>query len=121
MPSLRHQRVRELLRREIGEILRKDYPIDRFGLLSVIDVQLSGDLKSARVFISSGGDTGNQQATARRLQRDRPLIQHKIASRVVLKYVPHLRFVHDPSVERGDRVLAIIEELEQSESSDPSG
>ncbi len=109
MPSLRRQRVRELLRRELGEIIRRDYPIARYGPISVIDVQMSPDLKSARIYVSCGSEG---KEASRRLQQDRSRFQREIASRVALRYVPHLRFYSDTSLERGNRVLSIIEEIE---------
>jgi len=51
MQSLRYQRVRELLKREIGEVIRREIPVGESGLISVHDVALSGDLKSAAVFV----------------------------------------------------------------------
>ena len=56
MPSLRLQRVRELLKREIGEAVRREFHVDECGLISVNDVDVDGDLKSAVVFISIFGN-----------------------------------------------------------------
>ena len=118
MANLRHQRVGELLKREIGEIIRKNYSIDQYGLLSVVDIEMGSDLKSARVFIGVVGTPTQKQAAIRRLHKDRGMIQKTVGSRVVLKYLPQLRFILDAALERGNRVLAIIEELEQAESPD---
>ena len=118
MVSLRHQRVRELLKREIGEIIRQSYSLERYGLITVSDIQMGGDLKSARVFIGVAGDKERRRRAVRRLQKDRAGIQREIAGRVILKYLPRLRFVLDASLERGDRVLEIMEELEKTENSE---
>ena len=119
MANLRHQRVRELLKREIGEIIRKNYAIDQYGLISVSDIEMGSDLKSARVFIGVVGTKTQKQAAIRKLQKDRGSIQKAVGSKVILKYLPQLRFILDAAIERGNRVLAIIEELEQSEPSVP--
>ncbi len=120
MANLRHQRVGELLRREIGEIIRQTYPIDQYGLISVVDIAMGSDLKSARVYIGVVGEKSQKAAAIRRLQKDRIAIQQGVASRVILKHLPQLRFVLDASMERGDRVLKIIEELEQADSENES-
>src|SRR5690348_6216989 len=114
MPSLRIQRVRELLKREIGEVIRREFPVSEAGLVTVNDVDVSGDLHSAIVFISILGNAEQQKRGLTLLARYRKRIQGLVARGVVLKYTPSLRFVMDDSVVRGNRVLEIINELEQA-------
>ena len=118
MPSHRMLRVRELLKREIGEILRRELPVDQAGLITVNDVDLSGDLRNAKVFIGFLGSAEQQRTGLALLQKNRTRIQNLMAKSVFLKYIPRLHFVMDDSVVRGNRVLAIIDELEKN--SDPS-
>jgi ribosome-binding factor A len=113
MSSHRHERVRELLKRAIGEAIRREIPVGDAGLISVNDVDLSGDLRNARVFISVLGNAAQQRAGLALLHQNRGRIQGLVAKEVILKYTPHLRFVVDDSVERGNRVLQLIEELER--------
>lgn len=114
MPSHRMLRVRELLKREIGEILRRELPVDQAGLITVNDVDLSGDLRNAKVFVSFLGSTEQQRTGLLLLQKNRARIQNLMAKAVFLKYIPRLNFVVDDSVLRGNRVLAIIEDLERT-------
>ena len=114
MPSLRRQRVRELLKRAIGEAIRREFPVDEAGLVSVNDVDVAGDLHSAIVFISILGNAEQQKRGISLLTRHRKRIQSLVARAVVLKYTPTLKFLMDDSVVRGNRVLEIIEELEKT-------
>ena len=114
MPSLRLQRVRELLKREIGEVIRREFQVSEAGLITVNDVDVAGDLHSAVVFISILGNAEQQKRGHSLLTRHRKRIQGLVGRQVVLKYTPTLRFVMDDSVARGNRVLEIIEELEKS-------
>ena len=114
MASLRLQRVRELLKREIGEVIRREIPVSDAGLVSVNDVDVAGDLKSATVFISIFGNADQQKRGLALLTQHRIRIQRLMARAVVLKYTPKIRFVADDSVVRGNKVLQIIEELEKS-------
>ena len=114
MASHRHERVRELLKRAIGEAIRSEIPVSRGGLITVNDVDVGGDLRTARVFISVLGNVDQQKAGLTLLQENRLRIQDLVAHSVILKYTPRLRFVVDDSVERGNRVLQLIEELERS-------
>lgn len=118
MPSHRLQRVRELLKREIGEVIRREIPVADAGLVSVNDVDPAGDLKSATVFISILGNADQQKRGLAMLTQHRARIQGLVARAVVLKYTPTLRFVTDDSVVRGNRVLEIIEELEKTAPSE---
>ena len=114
MPSHRLQRVRELLKREIGEVIRRELPIDRAGVITVNDVDVTGDLRLATVFIGILGSAEQQRTGLTLLNKNRSRIQSLVAKAVILKYTPQLRFVIDESVPRGNRVLAIIEELERA-------
>ncbi len=114
MPSLRLQRVRELLKREIGETIRREFPVSEAGLVTVNDVDVAGDLPSAIVFISILGTAEQQKRGLGLLTRHRKRIQELVGRAVVLKYTPRLKFLIDDSVARGNRVLQIIEELEKS-------
>ncbi|HXT40073.1 MAG TPA: 30S ribosome-binding factor RbfA [Candidatus Angelobacter sp.] len=114
MQSLRHQRVRELLKREIGEVIRREIPVGEAGLITVNDVGVSGDLQSATVFVGIVGTADQQRKGIELLKRERLRIQGLVGRAVVLKYTPKLRFMRDDSVARGNRVLEIMEELERS-------
>jgi ribosome-binding factor A len=119
MPSLRLQRVRELLKREIGEAIRREFEVSEAGLITVNDVDVSGDLHSAVVFISILGSPEQQRRGFSLLVRHRKRIQGLVGGAIVLKYTPRLRFLMDESIVRGNRVLGIISELEKTLPPDP--
>ena len=115
MASHRLLRVRELLKREIGEVIRRELPVSQAGLITVNEVDVSGDLQNASVFLSIFGSSEQQRTGLAMLKKNRSRIQRLLAKSVILKYTPHLRFVIDDSVARGNRVLEIMAELERSE------
>ena len=114
MPHLRHERVRELLRRAIGEAIRREFHVNDVGLITVNDVEVGGDLKSAVVFITILGNADQQKRGFSLLEQHRKRIQGLVGRSVILKYTPALRFVLDDSVVRGNRVLEIMTELEKA-------
>jgi len=118
MPNLRHERVRELLKRALGEVLRREFPVNEVGIITVNDLEVGGDLKSAVVFITILGNAEQQKLGLHVLEENRIRIQGLVARSVVLKYTPRLRFLLDDSIARGNRVLSIINELEQSSPAD---
>ncbi len=114
MPSLRLQRVRELLKREIGEIIRREIPVGDAGLVTVNDVNVSADLHAATVYIGILGNADQQKKGLAELNFHRKRIQGLVGKAVILKYTPQLRFVIDESIEQGNKVLKIINELEKA-------
>jgi ribosome-binding factor A len=116
MPSLRLERVRELLKRQIGEVIRRELPLTEVGVVTVNDVVVSSDLHSATVFIGIVGTQEQRKRGHALLQRERKRIQSMVGRAVVLKYTPQLRFVLDEAISRGNRVLKILDEIEQSSS-----
>ena len=119
--SLRLERVRELLKRELGEIIRREIPLSEAGLLTVNEVGVAPDLKSATVFIGVVGTPEQRKRAANLLDKETKRIQGMVGRNIVLKYTPVLKFVIDEAIERGNRVLEILEEIEkQSPSNDPT-
>ncbi len=118
MSNLRQERVRELLKRAIGEAVRREFLVDDAGLITVNDVVVGGDLKSAVVFVSILGHAGQQKRGLALLEEHRIRIQSLVAKSVILKYTPTLKFVVDDSIVRGNRVLQILDELEKESSAE---
>jgi len=114
MPSHRLLRVRELLKREIGEAIRRELPVQQAGLVTVNDVDVTGDLKNARVYLGLLGNSEQKKIAVDLLNQHRGRIQSQVGKAVVLKFTPRLHFVMDESIGRGTRVLQIIEELEKT-------
>lgn len=119
MPSLRQQRVRELLKRTIGEILRRELNSESCGLITVNDVGMANDLHSAMIFVSVLGSDEQKRTAAKRLKSERSRIQYMLGCEVVLKYTPRIKFELDDAIEAGNRVMSILEEMEQSNPTDP--
>tara|TARA_B100000475_G_scaffold197057_1_gene175498 strand:- start:628 stop:1014 length:387 start_codon:yes stop_codon:yes gene_type:complete len=117
MQNLRHMRVRELLKRELNEIFRREFPVD-LGIISVTEVGVSNDLHSAKVFVSSIGDDKSQQKAFRTVRKSAGKIQFELGQIVALRYTPKLKFVMDEAYNRGDRVLKILDEIEQDHQKD---
>ena len=114
MPNVRHERVRELLKRAIGEAIRREFHVNDVGLITVNDVDVGGDLRSAVVFINILGNAEQQKHGLQVLEQNRIRIQSLVAKSVILKYTPTLKFIVDDSIVRGNRVLQILDELEKT-------
>jgi len=114
MSSVRVQRVQELLKRQLGEIIRRELVLREGGMVTVNDVEVTKDLQSATVYVGIIGNERQVKHGMDLLQEERKRIQGLVGRAVVLKYTPQLRFVLDESVSRGNRVLDILDEIERS-------
>ena len=109
--SLRLLRVCELLKRELGVIIGREIKFEA-PLVSVRAVDITADLKNAHVFISAIGTTWQKEEAIKTLNDKRQHLQHELSRRVILKYTPHLHFQLYESIERGTRVLNLLDEIE---------
>jgi ribosome-binding factor A len=108
--SRRLDRVNELLRREIGNVIQKDY--EWHGkLVTISDVEVTQDLKEAKVWTSVLG--GEAAPVIDRLNREHGSIQGKVMKRVVLKSTPVLSFRHDSSAVRGVDLVNLLDDVEK--------
>ncbi len=111
--SRRTERVNELLRNEISELIRRQLKDPRLaGMVTVTEVTTAPDLSSARVFVSVMGSDEEKQASLQTLRRAAGFFHRKLL-RLRMRRVPELDFRLDTSLERGDRVLGLLRELEQ--------
>jgi len=108
--SRRLDRVNELLRREIGAILQKDYEW-KGRLVTVSDVEVTQDLKEGKVWISVLG--GDYHPVLEKLNKEHGSIQSKVMKRVVLKSTPVLSFRHDSSTGRGVEIVNLLQEVDK--------
>jgi ribosome-binding factor A len=111
---MRMERVRELLKRQLGEVIRREFPVSDVGVITVNDVGVAKDLQSATVYVGLVGTEDQRKRAFDQLQKERKRIQNLVGRAVVLKYTPQLKFVIDESVTRGNRVLAILDEIERT-------
>ena len=101
-------RVNELLRRELSAIVTRELQFDG-PLVTINDVDVTPDLKSAHVFVSVLGK--GRGAVMEKLEANRVMLQTQLSKHVVLKYTPHLVFNLDDSIERGTRVIEILQQI----------
>ena len=110
-------RVNELLKREIADNLEKSLLFSLNGaLVSVTEVKTSVDLRNATVFISIFvPKNGSKAEIWNEILQKRIEIQHKIAKNLKFKHTPVISFKLDERLEEGDRVLQLLNEMEENE------
>jgi len=108
--SRRLDRVNELLRREIGTVVQKDYEWNG-KLVTISAVEVTQDLKEGKVWTSVLG--GDPKSVLHKLNREHGAIQKKVMKRVILKSTPVLRFCTDTSAARGVDMVNLLQEVDQ--------
>jgi ribosome-binding factor A len=106
----RIERVCEVLKRELGRTILRELTFST-PLVTISGVEITPDLKQAHVYVSALGNDAQRQNVLTVLEQNRGMLQAQVSKRVVLKHTPHLNFKLDDSIERGSRVINILDDL----------
>jgi ribosome-binding factor A len=112
----RQEKLGELIAVELSDLLRTRVKDPRVGFASITHVDVSGDLRHAKIHISVLGTEEEQAATIRALKHATGFLRHELASRLVLRYMPELVFKLDTSIEQGSRILELIRKVEDEKT-----
>jgi len=107
----RNLRVNELLKREVSQFIHRHLGTEVVGV-TISDVQASSDYKSATVYFSMVGDAATAQEMERRLDSCAQEINQELRRTITLRNIPRLHFRHDTSMERGSRILSLLDEID---------
>lgn len=114
--SLRNERVRKALMREISDIILKDInDLSMGGMISIIDVEVSSDNSAAKIFYSVFGTDEVKKKTIAALERHVGQIRSEIGKRIRLRKTPLLTFIADDSLEKGAKMTELINKIERGE------
>ncbi len=112
MAHRRIDRINDLMRAELSTLISRELKDPRVaGMVSVMRVETTTDLKQARVFISVYGTDEDQKSTLVALRSAMGFLRREVAHRVILRHTPELEFVLDKSLEQGDRILRLINQV----------
>ncbi|EFH89683.1 30S ribosome-binding factor RbfA [Ktedonobacter racemifer] len=116
----RQEKLGELIAAELSELMRTRVKDPRVGFASITHVEVSGDLRHAKVMVSVMGTEEEQAATMQGLKNASGFLRHELAERITLRYMPDLVFKLDHSIAEGARILALINKVNQEDSSQPT-
>lgn len=115
----RASRVGDQIQAELASLLTRDVHDPGIGFVTITRVKLSPDLQQARVYYTSIGDDKAKRESARALDRATPFLRRQVGQRLRLKRVPVLTFFYDESIEQGDRIERILQELKMERAARP--
>ena len=111
MTTHRAKRVADLVRDRLSEIVARELRDPRVGFVTVTAVEVSSDLRHARVFVTTLGSGAERAASLAALNHAAPFLKRSLAQRTRLRRTPDLRFVEDTAVARGSRIEALLAEM----------
>ena len=115
----RASRVGDQIQAELASLLTRDVHDPGIGFITITRVKLSPDLQQARVYYTLIGDDKAKRESGRALDRATPFLRRQVGQRLRLKRVPELTFFYDESIEQGDRVERILQELKMERAARP--
>lgn len=108
--SLRISKLNKLLQKEISDIITQ-LNDPRIGFVSLTEVETSADLRHAKIFVSVLGTEDEKNESLRGLNSAKGFIRNELMQRIRIRHIPELHFVYDNSIERGTRILGLINEV----------
>lgn len=112
-PYKRSQRLSILLKEEVANIVFNKIKDPRLGFITITDLQLSDDLRLAKVFISVLNDK-DREISLQILNETKGFIRGEIAKRLRIKVIPTFEFLYDDSIEKGFRIDELLKEIKKT-------
>lgn len=111
-------RVAELVQRELAVLLKRYLQDTDVGLVTISNVNVSPDLKNARIFITSIGNIIDNDQIAARLNERVGQFRHDLSQSLILRSVPRLHFEFDHALERANRLTSLIDSLKHGQNAE---
>jgi ribosome-binding factor A len=119
LPGSRASRVGDLVLREIADLLMKKLKDPRVTGITLTGIDVSRDLRHARVYFSLIGDETQVLQARAGLDSAKGFIKRQIGLRTELRHVPELMFKHDPSLDTGSRMEKLLQKIKEDDSQIP--
>ncbi|MED3660443.1 30S ribosome-binding factor RbfA [Ureibacillus sp. FSL K6-8385] len=113
--SLRANRVAEQIKKELGDIIGRKLKDPRLGFVTVTDVEVTGDLQQATIYISTLGTDEEREETLKTLERAKGFIRSEIGHRIRLRKTPEITFKFDSSIEYGNKIEQLLRSIKEDE------
>jgi len=120
IPFARSDRVGGLIHKILSEILRKEIADPRLKMITITGVEVTRDLKLARIFFTAADGKQKKDAAINGFESARGFIKRKLAYEMDLKYMPDIEFVYDESLDYGAHIDALIRQTKIKDGSDNS-
>ncbi len=111
----RQEKLGELIAVELSDLMRTRLKDPRIGFASITRVEVSGDFRHAKVYVSIMGSAQEREEAMRGLKHATGFLRRELGSRLVIRYIPEILFKLDTSIEEGARMLEKIRQVEEAD------
>ncbi len=111
--SYRPERLAEIIKKEVSDMVRDELKDPRIGFVTITGVEVSTDLRYAKIFFSVLGSEDEARASLEALNRARGYVRSELGRRIRLRYAPEISFKLDPSIQRGIRVMELLKDVKE--------
>ncbi len=113
--TTRQEKVKELLKAEVSEILTRQLKDPRLGFITITDADISADMRHAKIYVSILGTDQEKEQNMGVLRKAEHFVRQNLAGRLRMKTLPEIEFKLDTSVDHGVRILELLEQIKQDE------
>jgi len=115
LESQRARRVGEQIQKEVSALLVKGLKDPRIGFVTITGVEVTPDLHLARVYFTVMGDATARAESEKGLKSSESFIRRELGRRLRMRYVPDILFQYDSSLDYGNRIESLIQEIHADE------
>ncbi|EKU50489.1 30S ribosome-binding factor RbfA [Staphylococcus massiliensis] len=115
MSNMRSERVGQQMMQELMDIINNEVKDPRIGFLTITDVRVTSDLSQAKVFLTVLGSEKEREDTFKGLEKAKGFLKSEIGNRLSLRIVPELEFEYDESIEYGNKIEKMIQDLHKKD------
>lgn len=115
MSNMRAERVGEQTKKEIMDIVNNKVKDPRVGFITITDVELTNDLSQGKVYLTVLGNQKEVDNTFKALDKAKGFIKSELGSRMRLRIIPELSFEYDESIEYGNKIERMIQDLHKQD------
>lgn len=116
--SVRAEKVASLIKEEVSTLVQRNFSMEEFGFLTVTDVRMTPDLRSAKVYVSVFGDAPRKEKTLALLEEQKGFIRSSLGRVIRLKFTPTLTFMLDETLDRAMKIEQILQDIHRKSESD---
>ena len=110
--QLRIEKLQELIKQEMSKMLLKELKDPRIGFVTVTDVEMTGDLREAKIYVSIFGDAEQVKSSLEGLNSALGFVRREIGQRIRLRFTPEISFALDTSLDYGDHIQKLLLQVE---------
>ncbi len=109
--NYRATRLAEVIKKELSHMFQKDLKDPRVDFATITSVEVSGDLRVAKIYVSTIKEKNSPAELMDGLEQASGFIRKELGKRINLRYIPEIRFSYDTSMEKGDRIFNLLKKL----------